>query len=837
MKRVVVLLMLMVTALAAPRGEARAQSLSEEFVARELTRLALIDLRNQQNPETDDYALAAAMLEIALKQTPEDAELVRRLIEAHRAAGHEQDVMRLTRELVVRLDPSDSVALLRLLSWTAAQRQTVQERLSVYDRYLSPEGQKAIADPAVRSRLALDAALLHREEGNEQEFVRLLSMATSLDSSNKEAAALASAFYQERKSNPVAILELAINLLRADPIDPNLHFAVAADLAKHGVFDQAQRFHDNGRRLIASDGITQDPGIETEATILRWHTSGPGTIVAEFERMLLLQREAAKLRIEQLEDAGQPTEGVDRPEDIRLPIYAERLRVLAADAVGDRVVVERSLRDLTATVVPELEEIGSRLRTPAVMENEPLRNQLLSRAASIASELVVARLVTGEGQQLGLNEVESLRQLFETAAKEQLDVIDGLVVLRQGRVDEAVELFRPLSEISTLGSVGLGLSLEAKGDTAGAAEAYRKTALFSPISPMGVFGRAKYENITGETLSYSDRTEAMARVARDVPTWLDTMTVGPNRFMSLTVALESTTIEPYGMPVVVLNIRNTSPIALAVGSDRPINSRFMISPSMDIASFPIDSALTPEITDLQRKLRLTPGESLNVRIWPDPGFAGWLAEIKSAHRVRNRWNLIQGFVIGRQALYRAGPMCLSAESGQLSRRPDARVRAPVADLIRELEVYEEDRLIEVMPTLRAMLTDPDRPGGKPTAAEVSRIAGVLSTRYPTLSPVARLAVMVVIPHAVLCPGMEQLDERLLAETDPDLLAVALFTRARSADNQSIARASAAQDERVAEVARILRARYEGENPTGFALMKTPGSHRPKAPEHPDSVEP
>lgn len=177
------------------------QDLTKELVAREIVRTALIDLRSQQMPGPGDYAVASAMLEIARSLTPDDTNLLRRLIESERAAGNETRVMQHTRELV-RLDPSDTVAQLRLLSWNASQKQTVEERLAVYERYLGPEGQKAISDPAVRSRLALDAALLQRELGNEKDFVRLLSLATSLDSSNKEAAAARGGVLSGTKERP-----------------------------------------------------------------------------------------------------------------------------------------------------------------------------------------------------------------------------------------------------------------------------------------------------------------------------------------------------------------------------------------------------------------------------------------------------------------------------------------------------------------------------------------------------------------------------------------------------------------------------------------------------------
>ena len=54
------------------------------------------------------------------------------------------------------LDPSDTVAQLRLISARIGQFQTAEERLAAYERFTGPEGKGL--DPAIRSRLALDAA-------------------------------------------------------------------------------------------------------------------------------------------------------------------------------------------------------------------------------------------------------------------------------------------------------------------------------------------------------------------------------------------------------------------------------------------------------------------------------------------------------------------------------------------------------------------------------------------------------------------------------------------------------------------------------------------------------
>lgn len=828
----------LLTLFAVTASKSRGQTAPDptDLITWDLTRQAVLDLRQQTDPAQIDYEIITTILEIALEQTPGDASLRRRLIEAYRAAGNEQAVMAQTRELI-RVDPDDTVAQLRYLSWNVSQKQTVEERLELYQRYLDEDRFKQAFDPSVRSRLALDAALLQRERGNNTEFVRLLAMAVSLDSSNKEAAALTAAFYQERRDDPVAILELAINLLRSDPVDPNLYFGVAAELAEHGVFDQAQRFHDSARRLIATDGVTGDAGIEAETAVLRWHNNGAQSLLNEYEQYLQLQKEAAQLRVDQLEEAGQTTEGVLTPDEVRLPPHVERIRILAAAASGDQVILERAMRDQFNTVQPAIEEITDRLNTPEGQSNEELRRTLLQQAAAISSELVVSRLIVGQMSEAQLTETKQLRVLLGSGESPQLAVIDAFITLREGDLQAALVEIEPLAEQSTLGSVAYGIALLEAGRNEEAAEAFKRTALFTPVSPIGAYARTRYEAITGIDLVYTEYSQAMRGVAQAVPSWFDRAAGNPERMLSMTLTLENQRIGAYERPVILLNIRNISPVALAVGSDRPVNSRFMVSPSMRIASDLVTSALSPEVIDLHQRLRLMPGEGILVRIWPDPGFSGWLSNVKSGHMIRSRWNLLQGFQVGRGQLYSAGPMCLSGEAPLLTIEPDARVRSPLNDIARELEIRDESRMIALLPSVRAAIVDPNRPGGPPTPSEIELIARTVAQRYPALSNEARLAVVALLPHSYMAPSMRILDETVLAETDPTILAAAIFTRARTADHPALSRAAASDNSRLATLAKKLQERLSGEDPQGFAFLTAVGSHRPAAPTHPEAIEP
>jgi hypothetical protein len=60
--------------------------------------------------------------------------------------------------------------------------QYADARLSAYDKLLGPRGDAL--DPAVRSRLAFDAALLARDHGDEARFLDYLTTSTTLDPTN-----------------------------------------------------------------------------------------------------------------------------------------------------------------------------------------------------------------------------------------------------------------------------------------------------------------------------------------------------------------------------------------------------------------------------------------------------------------------------------------------------------------------------------------------------------------------------------------------------------------------------------------------------------------------------
>jgi hypothetical protein len=238
----------------APRSEAeQAAELAkvQQAATDLLVRTILKRSRDLPNPTVVDYRVTALGLRLARQMSPGDAELLRREIEAWTAADDAARVMEVTRELI-RLDPRDTIAQLRLIDSQIGRLNTVEERRAAYERLLGPAGERLRA--SIRSRLALDAALLAREDGDDEAFLRRLTDATLLDETNKNAAALYASMLLPIAQTRVERFELIANVLQADPLDPGAYENAAIELMSAGAYEASLRFLDRMRDLLGEAG-------------------------------------------------------------------------------------------------------------------------------------------------------------------------------------------------------------------------------------------------------------------------------------------------------------------------------------------------------------------------------------------------------------------------------------------------------------------------------------------------------------------------------------------------------------------------------------------------------
>ncbi|MEM9167504.1 MAG: hypothetical protein AAGB48_10850 [Planctomycetota bacterium] len=795
------------------------------MLGRQIARVALMDYRVQAEPTPDDAAIAADLLALASSYRPDDPHVLRYLIEARRAAGDEDGVMAATRRLLT-IDPDDEIAMLRLLAWQISRRQTVEQRLAAYAFLIDGDGARELADnPAVISRLALDAALLHRERGETRAFLERLDQAASLDSTHKEAATLVATYYAEHSDDPIGLLELTINVLLADPVDPNVHFSIADQLTRLGAYQAAARFHENGRFLASTFGESDTPSLVTESTGLAWHVLGPELLLEFLEGQLAGQRRAVEDAIRRRTELNEPINDLPDPSEILLTLERERYRLYAAVATGNRVSAERSIADMDATVLPILDALAQRL-TEVPTDDQATRIALIQRAVQYAADPLLARLLADVGIEQARRQIAQLEQAYGGRVGDQFGIVKAFELLRTGDAESAAAAFEPFADKTLLGAIGAGLTAEQIGDPDRAASLYKRAGEFAPRSPGGAFARTRWEAVTGQVWSVGELGGQAEAVAAAVPPWIDTVARRPDAIIRLDASLEQTRIAAFDEPRIMIEIRSLLPTPVAMGGDRPVSTRFALSPSLDVASFSLSSSVTPEVVDIHRKLRLEPGEIHVAEVWPDAGYIGWLAELKAGHRLRGRFHALQGFISGAGRPFNAGPLSKSAETELLVRVPEADVRLSSEEMIRVAEVSDESRVLRLLPAMRAALIDVDRPGGPMSDSDAEALARSLAGRYASGSRTLRAGMLTILPQAHVRPSLAALDEAAAAETDPQLVRLLLITRATDAASATVGRAAASDDAGLAAFAAQLRARLAGDSPRGYQNLPIPSSHLP-----------
>lgn len=782
----------------------------EEQTARAVQRLALLELRMQPSPGPEDYEIALRTLELARRLTPDDVELARKMVAAAWGTGDSQRLFDATRELV-RLDPEDTVAQLRLISWRVTRLQTAEERLAMYRGFVAEEK----LDASVRSRLAVDAALLLREQGDEDGFSEMLDLALRLDGTNKSAAQLAVTFYSARVDDPVGRFEMLLNLLYADPLDPNVHQSIAQELADHGVMDQAERFFTHASTVYSMSGRLP-PMLETHALSIRWQVYGARATLDSLTRGLRILREE-RLRYNQALTAQGSREEQLQPSEVRLDPDKDQIRLMAAMAVGDAAEAGAAMADLESSVRYSTQILSDPARRPAGYTDETARDQ----AISMWAWLQIYRLWSGIHVEEAREEVDTIRSQA-TGYEALVETIDPWLLLRDGRFEESLARVEELGDRGgPLAPIARAVALELLERPRDAAAALIGYARNNGLDPTSAWARGHAERLMGVNVSTTNEAVGLRALAAGVPRYIDDMIMDTSSFASLQIELleQATRVnEPW---VVRVRLRNLAPIPLAVGSDKPLNSRMLLQPVRDNSATRFTEELYPEVLELNRRLRLEPRESIEADVSVDLGATGIVLALNSLSNHRLRWRVIQGFVIGNLETYRPGAMCQSAESqaGEVRMNP-ARTMSP-QEVGVVLRTSSEGQLPDMVHLARSVLMA--WPGSTPPPQQtVTTLRDALAARFQTASGIEHAFMLATLPSMRLEPLLAPFDAAALSlpteggfrsRASAELVeSLVLLTRVTDPASPILAEAEANGSEGVAALARLVRGRLESGRP-------------------------
>lgn len=796
---------------AQPGAPAAAPNRAVRSAAVGVARLALVDLRAIDNPTSADYRVCERLLGAALRLTPDDEDLVRLAIDAAVQGGDRERVIALTRDLL-RLRPDDTVAQLRLISAQIDRAQDVRARLALYDNFLGPRGETI--DASIRSRLALDAALLLRENGDADGFVDRLRLAVRLDPTNKDAAALAYSFFSQRVDDPQARVETLIALMNADPTDPVYHETLARELALGGAHAASLRYYRNASKI--SDLLQRRLDLDVIAGRMtqQWLVEGADGVLSEVNSSLSRQRGAAEAARKRAEELGVPLRNLPEPASLRVALDVEVVRLVAANASGDAETEAASLADLGGSVKNLRDQAADPAKRPQGASEERIKADLLFWDR----ELLGMRLLTGKQTE------EAAKQFDDLAAAGPIDdepTLRALLLLRQGKIEEADAALKPLAESSVLARIGRGLAAEARSDAAGAAKIYADAWRSAPGGLLGAWARTKAAALGGD-IKPSESAARLDAMASGIPAWIDEMAVNPRRFEVLSASVAPAELNPGEKALLTVRLRNTSPIALGVGPDRTINSRFLMAPSASAPGVDVASVAAPEVINLDRRLRLMPREEMVVTIWAEPGYGGWALEQVSNLPMRVRWRLEQGFRVDAMGASRASGLGLSTETAGVVRLGPSGAEGTLESIIAAIESASADDLVNVVAAVRVRaLGVVSGVQAKLTPDEFARLGAALLARYQREGSVGRLVMLTGLPTGRREPGMLVFDRALrpIQETDSDVFVAKLVTRADEPDNAMLDAAAASGDEAVKATGATIRERLKA-GARGYSRLNT-----------------
>lgn len=774
--------------------------------------VAGLDLGLNEPVKPADYELAMNLLNMGLGLDPEDADMARQVVQAAWNAGDNEALIDATR-MVIRSDPKDTVATLRLISAIVNREQTVEGRIASYNRFLGERGEGI--DVTVRSRLMLDLALLERERGNESGFLSALRKSAKLDPANKEPQSLVSQNYSRTIAEASTLLRLQLRVLYADPIDPHVYITIARLCAVEGATDAAWRFLNNGIDIFKIDvGITP-PILQEQQLALLWQHEGPQAILDELNPSLADERAVNALKIEARKEADEPFDDITPPEDIRYEAGIDRIRLLAASILEDQETVDSVLLDLRRGLVSDMETMKEQMNIRGVN-----RGVLLGEYLRKVVSFQTMRAIVGVDHSVIKEDIDQMIEV-SPELEQFFRPFEPFSEFAKGNFARAKEIAQDSLDPSVSRDMLLARSTEQVGDTDEAIELYIQMTRDYPLKAAGAMARSRLKELTNGAQLRTEEGTKMEEIARRVPAWFDQMIQHPENTMDLSIVPSKISYEPGEVAKLRIRVTNLSTLPLGLGGTHPIDSNLLIVPGFSESERGFRGIGRARVVDLGRRFRLDPLESLVIELEPDSVQSRWLIQNQPQSVVRQRWRALQGFQPSPNGGIINSPFGLVSETQLVGREVLGEASASADIIIESIRSPETNAFERGVLAASAVLLKPEiRADLSPE--DFARIVDALWDRYVSGDVPTKVWMLGTLPTKLAAGPIESFDERvqqeLVAESlinpeiEPVLVAMVLITRVESMSSPVIEVANAHDDPRLGLMAQLVVERIENIEP-------------------------
>lgn len=790
---------------------AKAQ-VSAERASDALEMVANLDLGLNAPVSPLDYTMAMHLMDMALELDPTDADLARSIVEAAWMAADHEQLIEATRA-VVRNDPSDTVAQLRLISAIVNREQTVEARIAAYTRFIE-QGAESI-DASVRSRLSLDMALLERERGNETEFLSALRKSAKLDPTNKEAQSLVAQHYSRLIEEPSTRMRLQTRLLYADPLDPHVHISIASLAASQGATNVAWRFLNNGINIFRIDAGTVPTMLQEQRLSLLWQQQGPQAILDQLNPSLADERATNQSRIDARIEADEPHDDIKKPLEIRYEPGTDRIRLLAAFYLEDQETVDSVLIDLQLTLIEFYDQLQEQMKVRGANRQALLRAYLQEVVTFQTMRAIVG--VSGEDIQSDIDRIiqnaPEFARMFKPFQPFSL-YASGDYELARTTATENLAISAPRDLI-------IAMCSESLGERELAIEQFANLARTYPLQATGAIARSKLYDLTDDADQTTDEGKVMREIGQGIPLWIDKMITLPENTMRLSVNSVKTQYNTGERSIIEIKLANLSSLPLAMGNSQPIDSSFLVVPGFREDGGEFKGVGRGKVLDLSRRLRLNPLEELTVLIDPDGIQTSWLLDSQPQSAIRQRWRLLQGFKALPSGGILNSPFALVSETPIVERSVLGLIYKPSETILEAIRSNDTARLMNAVIAVNAILLKPETRTDL-TENDIESFVVALADQYTNADINTKIWMLGKLPTKVACPQMKAFDERVQKEMTADSLinpemnpahvAMVMMTRVESMSSPMFDVAASHPDSRVVWIGDRIRQRLEGVKP-------------------------
>lgn len=786
----------------ATRPDAATQSQAPDaldaLIARRLVqRSARYLLPGPQEDPKAGYRAAVGFLAWAARLAPDDVEIQRRIAAASGVLDPDLPVIVAAERQLLRLEPGNALAQLRVINLALDDRQSVAERLDLCERLLrSPAGSRL--DRAVLSHIAFRASTLCSEQGRASLASSYLKEALKFNPTNLDAAGLNALETDRQTAKPELLVRAMVELVKADPTNQAALGDLIAVVQESGYQAGAADLIDAMGMLAARQGNSIPDDLFADYAYLRFANSGPrdGLDLINQRQQSFNQFERRRRQVEWYREQQAAADSQPLPPREQWPTFDD-----VTVELSSRLQLTRALLAMAAESDAEVESALLSLEElwSASLEDLQRADQTSLPAAAVHAIAADERRVIADRAwtRLWLNHhvdeaVQDLDQLERDGTTEftEMQRLRGWLSLRRGDAKAALDSLQSLQATDPLSDLGIALAQIELGHSADATRLLGDIYQSQPGKLLGVLCKWQYEKLTGRTMPVPPQARIVTKELDRFPTMLGDLLLRPQRYFSLSIEPRVERISPLGPLVFDVTIRNDGSWPVAVGPDKVLSSRLALFPILNQGGMRVPTGPRPLTIDVQNQLVLMPAESMTVPVSLDHTLYDLIISNLALRPLTLEFQAILDYKIGPDGKFGQQTWSLVRQSKPMQITPwPGLLDGSSVDFAAAVSADEPARVIDAISQFgavyRARLKGDLRPADNTDLiARVDAGMARLIELWPNLDPRAAAWALLTLPFqpatgATRIEVLDQFEATAPRSTDP--LVQLAWLAARSAD--------------------------------------------------------